>query len=454
MRKHVKHLAAALTVGLLASAPAYGQGGGFTVPGTGLPTAQGRAFWTVQDRYKSFIPTQLQRDSLRQWAFNTAVIGRTYARLPPWLFGYNPYPPQNYGPVYQPVGPAYPPPVYGGGGGYTNPYAGGYGGGYGGGYTNPYGGGYGGGGYTSGYGGYDPGYGGGGYYGDPYGGYLRGSAEYLGAVGNLSLQQEQARMLREMAIQAKLDTRKKAFDLAAYIRDNTPTFTQEQARIQKQTLARLQTNATYPEIVSGKAPNFLLKDLSKFVGRKSPVNPIQLEEDTLSRLNVTKSFGNLGLLRNKGEFTWPTGLRGLTTPEERTALEKETQRVFKRALVGNLDGDGLRDLKNDVSKIRDKLTRSVNDVGASQYIDAQRFLNDFDSALVALERQDAVSYFNFHKQFSSGGPKTVQELVDYMTRQGLAFAPAVVGDEGAYQALQDALVSYSVAMENSGGSKE
>jgi hypothetical protein len=72
----------------------------------------GRAFPAVQNIYPAFVPTQLQRDALRNWSFQTRVIGRTYASLPPWLFGYNPYTPFYLGPVYPPVPPIPPlPPV-------------------------------------------------------------------------------------------------------------------------------------------------------------------------------------------------------------------------------------------------------------------------------------------------------------------------------------------------------
>src|SRR5262245_12384771 len=39
--------------------------------------------------------------SIQQYAYNTAVLGRAYSQVPPWVYGYNPYPSVvNYGPVY------------------------------------------------------------------------------------------------------------------------------------------------------------------------------------------------------------------------------------------------------------------------------------------------------------------------------------------------------------------
>ena len=40
--------------------------------------------------------------------------------------------------------------------------------------------------------------------------------------------------------------------------------------------------------------------------------------------------------------------------------------------------------------------------------------------------------------------KTIQDVVDYMVQEGLEFASAVPGDEGAYRALHSALASYNM----------
>jgi hypothetical protein len=98
----------------------------------------GRAFPVVQNRYPAFVPTQLQQSALRNWAYNTQVIGNAYASVPPWVYGYNPYPPVvNYGPVVPMTGyystpyPTYVSPYSYGGYSAVNPYAGAY--------VNPYG---------------------------------------------------------------------------------------------------------------------------------------------------------------------------------------------------------------------------------------------------------------------------------------------------------------------------
>src|SRR5262249_36727935 len=64
----------------------------------------------------------------------------------------------------------------------------------------------------------------------PIGNQLMGQAAVISASGDLITAQEQARILREQANQAKLDTRKQAFDLMLYERAMTPTFTEEMNR--------------------------------------------------------------------------------------------------------------------------------------------------------------------------------------------------------------------------------
>src|SRR5262245_25109507 len=62
------------------------------------------------------------------------------------------------------------------------------------------------------------------------GGMLFGQADVLRAYGQALTSQEQARIMRQQSIQARLDTQRKRFELDMYIKANTPTFTEEQAK--------------------------------------------------------------------------------------------------------------------------------------------------------------------------------------------------------------------------------
>src|SRR5262245_57571800 len=64
------------------------------------------------------------------------------------------------------------------------------------------------------------------------GGYWAGGAAALDAYANVGVSQEQARIMREQANQAKLDTKVKTIDVMAYERANKYWYSDEQADIE------------------------------------------------------------------------------------------------------------------------------------------------------------------------------------------------------------------------------
>jgi hypothetical protein len=286
-------------------------------------------------------------------------------------------------------------------------------------------------------------------YANPYypyadaGSVLRGAADIMRAYGTVITSQEQARIMREQALQAKLDTKKKKFDLDMYIRANTPTYTDEQIKLAKVTLKRIQTLSTEPEIVNGKALNLLLDDIRKHVGRKAPV-PFDLSEDMLGHVNVTKSVASLGILRNGGEFVWPAVFQEYFPPEQLRLIENQAKTLVKNAEKGKLDVNVLKDMRTEIDKLREQLVKKVNEVPTTQYLDGKRFLNDFDDARLSLERGEALTQVGFQKWISGG--KTLQQLVDYMVANGLRFTTATQGDEAAYRAVYTGMAQLDIAL--------
>ena len=286
--------------------------------------------------------------SLLQYSYNTAVLGRAYRNIPPYALGYNPYPPAvaiggGYGAgiPYQPAPYSpYASPVYPGAG-YGAPYGGGYGAAGG----SPYAGGY-------SAGGVDPLTGlpaGGGYsanpaYFNPYsGGYNYGNSLELMAWGQVGLDQEKARILRETANQAKLDTRKKLVDTLAYIRANEYTFTKEQADIAKRLLERVQKTPSQAEVQSGRSLNVLLKDLVAFKNQQLRGPTVVLDEDVLKLVNLSgpDSSGNVGLLRDNGQFTWPAAFedKQVIGEKERKDIDLEAKQLYQQAANGSPDAN-------------------------------------------------------------------------------------------------------------------
>ncbi len=285
------------------------------------------------------------------------------------------------------------------------------------------------------------------YYGA--GSVLQGAADVLRAYGTVITSQEQARILRETALQARLDTKKKKFDLEMYIKANTPTYTEEQAKIAKMTLKRIQSNSSEPEIVNGKALNLLLDDLRKHPGKRAELTTFGLSEEVLGHLNVTKNAASLGILRNHGEFTWPVVFQENFQADQLHLIESQAKTLVKNAEKGKLDANLLKDMRDQIDKVRDQLFKKVNEIPTTQYLDAKRFLNDFDDARVALERGEAMTQVDFQKW--SGGGKNLQQLVDYMVSGGLRFTTATQGDEFAYRSVYSGMAALDVALNSQMG---
>jgi hypothetical protein len=399
--------------------------------------------------------------NLQQAAYNMAVTGRALRHVAPYIYGYNPnlVPSPFYGGTsggYNPLAAShynpYANPYLGAGNLYASLYS--TGGGYAGtsaltsvGGLPTTAGGYTGGSYTgsSYYPPYYPPYG----YSDPWSGYLRGGADIINAQGKLQIQFQQAKMYKEQAEQAKIDTRRKLFDEIMYERAHTPSFTEIQEKIAARQLRRSQSTASITEVWSARALNILLKDLIK-LRRVAPEQPMDLDPDILKQINVrggSKSGGNIGVLRNGGQLTWPLGLKDLEPAEDakeiRSRLEKKAISAVRQGSNGAVDTGVLKDLANDVRKLHKLLAKNVNELPTNQYIEAKRYLNNLDEAMVALGSPDVANYFN---QTWVAKGKTVRGLVDYMAEKGLTFAPATAGDEAAYQALYSALANYDVAL--------
>jgi hypothetical protein len=285
----------------------------------------------------------------------------------------------------------------------------------------------------------------------PAGYYLMGAAQVMNAYPNVIKGNEEARILREQALQARIETAKKRKEYELWLKANTPTYTEEQAKIRKTIIKRMQNTTNPSEIYSGSSLNILLDDLRTVRG-KVAADPLPLSEETLKHLNVTgvKGIGNLGLLRNNGSFTWPIALQDdqIISKDERDKIALWAQQLIQRVSNGNAPDAGiLRDLGNALEDIKERLLSKVNEVPTSQYLEAKRFLQDFGQAQTALERNDAVHYFAFQKWIEGG--RTVQEVIDYMTQRGLYFAPAVQGDESSYTALNSALQAWNIAFHGS-----
>lgn len=296
-------------------------------------------------------------------------------------------------------------------------------------------------------------YGRGGYGGFGYGYPIQiwpyaGIADIVNAQGKYLMSQETSRIIREKAYQEFLHSQKEAILLARWIRDTTPTFTETQRKIARQTLSRIQEAATPAEISSGRALNILRGDIYKNGNKKTDAGKTSLSEEFLLHLNVTvPKGGSLGLLRDNGRIHWPLTLSELAGDKLVRDTETLAQELIAQARTnGRVSGNQLKDLTDKVKQLQELLDDNITKMPARKYLQSQRFIDTFRSALDALETRGlARRYYDF-RDWAKGG-KTAKELVEYMRTKGLTFAPALEGDEAAYEAIYSALAQYSAAVD-------
>ena len=375
---------------------------------------------------------------LNQNVSNLAVLGQALNTFPPYAFPYNSYvPPLNsfvspFGNpgAFAPSTPfgtnftSYASPGYASPG-YSSPYA-----------TSPGGTGYGG--YATGSNPYSS-------YSDPYGGGLRGAADALKAQGTFEKDFQQARLLNQEVERSKVDTRRKIYDEWLYERANTPTLVDQEERVRKLETRRALGGMPLSEVLSGYALNTLLDDLKKRGNGSARDISGPIDPEILKHINVTSgsSAGNVGALkplREGAPLNWPLPLQdGAYRDEVRRLNQRAAEAVMLVQNTGQVDPGTLNDMREDLRRLRLKVSARIDDLSPSQSIQANRFLHQLSDAVTALAEPDIASYFT--DQFAARGA-TVPELVDHMARKGLRFAPAVGGDEAAYSALYDSLAAY------------
>jgi hypothetical protein len=281
-------------------------------------------------------------------------------------------------------------------------------------------------------------------YGDAYGGYFSGAADVINAQGQYLINNQQAFLLREKVRSAMIDNKRKTFDEWLYERANLPSLNDQREKAQEEEVRRSLNSAPLTEVWSGKTLNDLLTHVQQLRDKGYDGPDVPLSSDLVNQINVTSGAGggNPGLLKDVGNLSWPVGLQNL---QGATELRKQVDTLLleatKQAAAGRLDAGTITELERVLTRLRNDLVGQVNNFGFQSYTEAKRFLRELDDAVALLKRPDAAQYLN--GKFSAQG-KNVKDLVQYMSSNGLRFAPAVSGQEAAYSALQNALVQYDI----------
>jgi hypothetical protein len=293
--------------------------------------------------------------------------------------------------------------------------------------------------------------------GDIYGGYLSGAASAVGAAqassaldpyqydistyGKELVHYQQSRLMNQQVQQAKIETRRKAFDEYLYERDMRPTTEDDREKARIENVRRAYNDPPITEIWSGLALNNLLDAIHKMEIQKGQGPTVPLSSELLRDINVTAGgqTGNLGPLKNGGKLQWPLVLRGSAYESERKRMNELAAQAFMQAQGDGVSPDTLDAMNKTLDRLTATLKEHVSTVSPNDYIQAKRYLNDLGDAVQALQDPKVANYTT--GKWTAQGD-TVSALVENMFRNGLRFGPASPDDRAAYNALHTAMVSY------------
>ena len=294
--------------------------------------------------------------------------------------------------------------------------------------------------YPGGYGGYRPGF---------IGGAYHGQADLVRAQGELTIQTEQARIEREKANQAKLETKRKSFDQMMYEKANTPTLTENLQYEAGLSTQRLIVAPMPAEISAGKTLNAMLPMIASLSLKGTQGPTISLNQDQLHFVNVTvgKEGATLGMLTGGGtNLTWPLALQG--PKQQKVAAQIPV--LVSQARTGSVDAKLYREITNQLSQINEDLRKQFHkeEIDGGEFLESRRFLDSLTQSVQALRSPTSQRFLD--GSYAAKG-RTIPELVDYMTKNGLSFAPANPGHEAVYQAMHDQFVAYTTSAQASAG---
>jgi hypothetical protein len=283
------------------------------------------------------------------------------------------------------------------------------------------------------------------YWEDPLAGFVRGVADVIGAQGQFAINIQQSRLVREQVRQAQVDTRRKIVEEWKWEQSQIPTAQDLRVRDQMLDVQRSLTNPPVTEVLEGKSLNDLLNELTKQQAKGARGREVRLDRDRLKLINVRPrgDAGNLGLLKNEGRLNWPIALRSPTFDQPRKQLDELALEAVRQAPFGSVEINTLKGMKDAVEQMHALLAANINEMKSADYMDAKRYLNYLSDAVLGLGQKDVADFFN-GKNAAKGDD--VGQLVDYMNKMGLEFAPAVPGEESAYRALHQAMVSFELSM--------
>jgi len=207
-------------------------------------------------------------------------------------------------------------------------------------------------------------------------------------------------------------------------------------------VARIVTDATEAEILSGRALNDILADIQKLVARPDAEGfltvGLKMTDEALDHINVTQGSGNMAILKKDARLPWPTALSGDDLAETQNQLERLVQSAIGEVQAqGKVDPDTLQQITDVVDRL-DRFVRQSS-MAFDSHVEAKTFLRNLNAAIVALQQPDAQRHFSDTYKLRAA---TVTELAQKMAENKLKFAAALTDDAASYIALHKVLAGY------------
>jgi len=274
-------------------------------------------------------------------------------------------------------------------------------------------------------------------------GYFNGVANVVGAYGQYSMDYQQGRLLNQDVERSKLTTRKAFIEQQMWEQSLQPTADDVRRKNMELELSRAMNSPPIGEIVSGVSLNSLLTNIQSMQSKGGYGPTVPLSQETLDRINLTPTAGsNVSMFKDGGKLKFPFALRDTPFDGERAQIQDLVYKAVKETQNDELSPATLRSLKSVTSALDSKvdaMARST-ELNIPDVIQAQRFINDLKATTAALQSGNATAGLN--RKWQAQG-RSAGDLVQFMTSNGLRFAPAQQGEEGAYRTLYQSLVSYN-----------
>lgn len=277
-------------------------------------------------------------------------------------------------------------------------------------------------------------------------GYFTGGSGGMG-YANLGLQQDlvAAQQAAGKALKKNQDEAREMIDAQwAYEKLGvTGQVAAKGAKIQAEELQKALAVKDENEVASGTALNHILVAIVTLEGKKnakgvSAFLPPQLLDEI--RYAGGPPADLLNLAKVPGKLPFPANFPGPKDDALKTAIEADFAGAVAPVRAGKpADPAKVGKLEADVKKLEGVAPPIIRNLSFDDALTARRFLNQLNSAISALRSPSTIGLIN--PKWATDGT-SVSDLVKFMTRHKLMFAPAVTGSEGAYLFLHKAMATY------------